>query len=246
MRTIRLILAYDGTEFSGWQKQPGVRTVQWVMEDRLARVLTHQVRIVGSGRTDAGVHALGQAASFSTDRAIPLEGLQRGLNSLLPDDVCVMSAEEVGEGFDAQRSARSKVYRYTIHNAPLPSVFDRNRTWHVRQPLDVAAMADAARHLVGRHDFSAFQASDKKPRSALREMRRAAVYRRSSHLVLVELEADGFVMHMVRNIVGSLADVGLSRTTPDRFREILAGRDRTKAGMTAPARGLCLVEVKYW
>lgn len=246
MRTIRLILAYDGTEFSGWQIQPGVRTVQWVMEDRLAMVLTHQVRIVGSGRTDAGVHALGQAASFSTDRSIPLKGLQRGLNSLLPDDVRVMSAEEVSEGFDARRSARSKVYRYTIHNAPLPCVLDRFRTWHVREPLDVAAMSDAARRLVGRHDFSAFQASDKRPRSALREMWRAAVFRRPGHLVLVELEADGFVMHMVRNIVGSLVDVGLSRTTPDRFREILEGRDRTKAGPTAPARGLCLVEVKYW
>lgn len=246
MRTIRLILAYEGTGFSGWQIQPGARTVQSVLEDRLAKILHHQVRIVGSGRTDAGVHALGQVASFSTNRAIPPEGLLRGLNSLLPEDVRVMSAEEVGEGFDARRSARSKVYRYTIHSAPIPRVLDLHRTWHVREPLDAAAMAGAARLLVGRHDFSSFQASDKKPRSALREMRRAAVFRRPGHLVLVELEANGFVKHMVRNIVGGLVDVGLAKTTPDRFREILAGRDRTKAGPTAPARGLCLVEVKYW
>jgi len=246
MRTIRLILAYDGTRFSGWQVQPNVRTVQSVLEDRLDKILCHRVRLIGSGRTDAGVHALGQAASFSTDRTIPLEGLQRGLNSLLPDDVCVRSAQEVGDKFDARRCARSKIYRYTILNSPLPCVLERHRTWHVREPLDVAAMADSTRLLMGYRDFSAFQASEKRPRSALREMRRAAAFRRPGRLVVVELEADGFVKQMARNIVGTLVDVGRSYISQEQFREILEGLDRTKAGPTAPARGLCLVEVKYW
>ena len=246
MRTLRLVLAYDGTRYSGWQVQPNGLTIQEVLETTLAEMLHREIRLIGAGRTDAGVHALGQVASFTTDHTIPLEGLQRGLNSLLPDDICVRKAEETPADFDARRSARRKIYRYTLMNGPVPDVLLRDRAWHVREPLDVTAMAEAARSLVGRHDFAAFQAADKKKRSSTRVMRRAAVYRRPGRLVEVEVEGDGFLFHMVRNIAGTLVDVGRSKYTVDQFRRILAGRDRTKAGPTAPARGLCLVEVKYW
>jgi tRNA pseudouridine38-40 synthase len=246
---VKLTLEYDGTRYVGWQVQPNGPSVQAEVERALA-VLHHAARkVTGAGRTDAGVHAEGQVASFPEARPLPVAAYVKGMNAVLPEDVAVRAASIEADGFDARRSARGKRYRYSIRNAVTRSPLARLRAWEIFRPLDVEAMRAAAAPLVGRHDFAAFQAADCVAHHAVREVRRldlaCADGADGARGVEVVIEATAFVKHMVRNIVGTLAEVGLGRRDAASIPALLAGRDRTRAGRTAPAHGLVLERVFY-
>jgi len=244
MRNIKLIVQYDGTAYAGFQVQPQARTVQGELEKHCAAICGHPVRIVGSGRTDAGTHAQGQVVNFRTEGTVPTDRIPAALNSLLPPDIVVRAAEEAPEGFDARRAARGKVYRYTILNRQMPSAFLRNLAWHVRRPLNLEAMIEAGACLLGEQEFSSFAAAGGEVGSKVRVLRRLD-WTRSQDLLLCTLEASGFLYKMARALVGTLVEVGLGRLSPGRVAEILAARDRSAAGPTAPAHGLCLLRVIY-
>jgi tRNA pseudouridine38-40 synthase len=317
MPTFKITLAYDGTDFVGWQRQASGRSVQGLLEEALRELDGRDISVTGAGRTDAGVHALGQVASFALERAIEPAVLVRALNARLPDTVRVWSASRVAPTFNARFDARAKRYRYRISNGPLISPFDRQYAWHVSSLLDAGAMAEAARRFEGRHDFAAFQgagsevattertitvsrivvpgisttedaadAEDQPPlklqrsadhlrarlrwfaeasakaealakaeKSCLDESQRPPVelpdlgfdlrVLRGGAFITYDVVADGFLRHMVRTIVGTLVDVGRGRRTPESIDAVLAARDRSAAGPTAPARGLFLVAVEY-
>jgi tRNA pseudouridine38-40 synthase len=244
MRRIRLTLEYDGTDFVGWQRQPNGPTVQAALEDSLAQMTGAPVAVRGAGRTDAGVHALGQVAHFDTETAIPLVGFRRGLNQLLPRTISVLGAAEAAPDFDARRSARGKLYRYSIWNADSRSAQRARFTWHLPRRLDVAAMRAAARPLLGRQDFAAFRAADCERKTTVRTLRRLDVTR-SGDLVEIDVEADAFLKNMVRILAGTLCEAGLGRLGADDVARTLASRDRKLSGPTAPPWGLTLVRVHY-
>jgi tRNA pseudouridine38-40 synthase len=244
MRRIKLVLEYCGTRYHGWQVQPNALSVQECLEHPLTQMTNGPVRVHAAGRTDAGVHALGQVVHFDTTSAMPLPALQRGLNSLLPDDIAVLQVTEVPMDFHARYAARQKTYAYVVHNHPVRSAFAAPYTWYVPQPLDVPAMRTAAQVLVGRHDFSAFRAASCAARSPVRCVSRVAVKRRAARVFFV-LCADGFLQHMVRNIVGTLVDIGRGKIPAEAMAAILQSRQRQLAGPTAPPQGLCLVRVHY-
>ncbi len=243
-RNILLILEFDGTDFFGWQYQPGQRTVQGVLEETLRKMLNEKIKVRGSGRTDAGVHALGMPANFRTRHSIPTEGLVKGLNSLLPRDIRAISARDVPYEFCARRWARGKRYRYQIWNAPQPSALERNRSWWIPEPLDVEAMNRASRALLGRHDFSAFRASGCSANHPIRELREIAIYREGPKVIL-EFEGTAFLRHMVRNLVGSLIEVGKKNRPEEWIARVLESKNRKEAGVTAPPQGLYLLYVNY-
>ena len=245
MRNIRLLIEYDGTNYHGWQVQPNALTIQEVLEKKIEVMTREPVRLIASGRTDAGVHALGQVANFQTPSSIPADGFQRGLNSLLPPDIIVRSAEEVDTQFHAQYGAKRKTYRYVILNYEVPSAISRNYSWHLPLPLDVQAMQEAGGLLLGRQDFTSFQGADADTEDPVREVYRAEWSVEEKNFLHFTIEADGFLKHMVRNIVGTLAEVGRGKLSLQDFKRILGARDRRQAGITAPAQGLFLVEVKY-
>ena len=243
---LKLTVEYDGEAYQGWQLQPGGPTVQSVLEQALATALREPVRVRGAGRTDAGVHARGQVAAVRvTQVPADLARLQKSLNALTPDDVAVRAIEVVGDDFDPRRHARSRAYEYRILNAPAPSPFWRRHAWHVPRALDVDAMAAAAALLVGEHDFAAFRAADAEVvRSTVR---RAFVSRidREDEMLVYRIEATAFLKHMVRNIVGTLVEVGSGVRPANDLAAVLESRDRGRAGPTAPPHGLCLVAVRY-
>ncbi|HEY7037445.1 MAG TPA: tRNA pseudouridine(38-40) synthase TruA [Methylomirabilota bacterium] len=243
-RVVRLTLAYEGTELHGWQIQPERDTVQGLVMAAAARVLGEPVRVVGASRTDAGVHALRQVASLSTSSAMAPFALQRALNALLPPAVRVVEAREAPAGFDARRWARGKRYAYLIDRGTPADPFRRRHAWHVPFPLDAGAMAAAARAVRGKHDFSAFCAAAGRDRTPVCTVRSVRVVSRR-RLLAVCIAGDSFLHHMVRNIVGSLVEIGRGARGPDWMAELLRGRDRTRAGPTAPAHGLVLVRVLY-
>jgi tRNA pseudouridine38-40 synthase len=244
MRRLKLVLAYCGTRYHGWQVQSNVLSVQECLESCLAKLTNGPVRLHAAGRTDAGVHALGQVAHFDTPSTIAAAALQRGVNSLLPDDIAVRHVAEVPMDFHARYSARQKTYAYVVHNHPLRAVFSAPYVWYVPQPLEVAAMHTAAQILLGRHDFSAFRASSCATRSPVRCLSRLAVKRRAARIIFV-MRADGFLQHMVRNIVGTLVEIGRGKMSPEAIGAILHSRQRSQAGPTAPPQGLFLVRVHY-
>jgi tRNA pseudouridine38-40 synthase len=243
-RSIRLTLAYDGSRFHGWQVQPATPTIQGALIDACARVLGSPVRVTGASRTDAGVHALGQVASVWTASSLPAATLGRALNALLPDDVRVVDVRDAPPGFDARRWATGKRYLYLVDTGPFADPFFRCFAWHVPARLDVPSMAKALSHLRGRHDFSAFCASPGRDRTPVCTVRSLRLALRRQRLALI-LSGDSFLHHMVRNIAGSLVEVGRGARPPEWIAEVLAGRDRTGAGPTAPARGLVLLRVLY-
>ncbi|HEY0839366.1 MAG TPA: tRNA pseudouridine(38-40) synthase TruA [Vulgatibacter sp.] len=246
MRTIKLTLEYDGTDFVGWQVQPNGRSVQEALEAALSTLLGEPARVVGSGRTDAGVHAGAQVASLRTGRDLPLRAFVQGMNGLLPRDVAVVRAEEAPPGFDARRSASGKRYVYRISNRPVRSPLRRRTHWEVFQPLDRAAMREAAGHLLGEHDFSAFRAADCPAPTTVRTLRRLDVLDgEGEDEILVVAEATAFLKQMVRNLAGTLVEVGLGKREAGSMPALLEGRDRTRAGRTAPPQGLVLDEVFY-
>jgi len=245
MRNIKLVIEYDGTNYHGWQVQTNALTIQEVIENKIGIMTQEQVRLIASGRTDAGVHALGQVASFKTSSSLPADVLRHGLNRLLPEDIAIQSAVEVDEHFHPQFEAKRKTYRYVILNRERRSALHRNYSWHLPQPLDLAAMRDASSLLMGKQDFSSFQAADPDPPDPVREVFKSEWSVEEKDFLFFTIEADGFLKHMVRNIVGTLAEIGQGRISREEFSAILGARDRRRAGMTAPPRGLFLLEVKY-
>jgi tRNA pseudouridine38-40 synthase len=239
----RLIVEYDGGGFHGWQVQPDERTVQAVLGSAIEHLVGHPVRAVAAGRTDAGVHAEGQVVSFVTSKRFAPDVVRRALNANLPEDVAVRAADVVPDSFDARHSASSRVYTYRIWNRSVPSPFWRRHAWQVFQPLDLDAMSRAAAQLIGEHDFSSFRAADCDAAHAVRRVLHSRMTR-DRELLCYEIEATAFLRHMVRNIVGTLAEVGRGRRSDDLL-SLLVLRDRTRAGATAPAHGLCLREVRY-
>ncbi len=246
-RTARLILAYDGTEFAGWQLQPRQRTVQGVLEDALEELLGRAVRVTAAGRTDSGVHAQGQVVSVPLleGERLPLSAFTKGLNGILPDDVAVQDAVFAEHGFDARRAARGKLYRYRIRNGPSRSPLHRRTHWEIFRPLDLGSMAEAARALIGEHDFAAFRAADCPAKTTVRRLDRAELSGKPGGEIAFEVRGTAFLKHMVRNLVGTLVDVGRGKRAAADMARLFAGRDRREAGPTAPAHGLTLVEVYY-
>jgi len=245
---LKLTLEYDGAPFVGWQVQPNGASVQGAVEDALEKLCGARARVTGAGRTDAGVHARGQVASLDPPRELPLSAWTAGLNAHLPPEVACVRAEEAPPGFDARRWARGKRYVYTVMRSPVRSPLWRGRAWEVRRPLDVAAMTAALPHVRGRHDFSALRAADCPARTTVRDVRELSIRSdelRQGELVEVRIEATAFLKHMVRNLIGTLVEVGHGKRSPESLEELLDSRDRTRAGPTAPPHGLLLDEVFY-
>jgi tRNA pseudouridine38-40 synthase len=245
VRNFAITLRYDGTDFCGWQRQPGLRTVQETVERAILAITQEPVlRLNASGRTDAGVHALAQVANFFSNTRLDCPTLLRAINAQLPPDVAAVKLVEMPQSFDANKDARSKRYRYVVQTGDPPDPLLRRYAWYVRGHLDVAAMQVAARVLLGRHDFSAFATTGSERLSTRRTVLAVDVYTLGSCL-LIEVEADGFLYNMVRTIVGSLVEVGRGKWPIDRMREVLLRGDRRYAGPTAPPQGLFLVQVRY-
>jgi len=242
MKNYKIVLAYDGTDFNGWQRQPGGRTVQGVVEEAVRKITQKKTVVHGAGRTDAGVHALGQVAGFRGAFKPANDVLLRALNAVLPADVRIFSLEEAPDGFHPRKSARSKLYRYRIVHAPQVSPLDRRYVLHWPYPLDLRAMRKAARMFVRTDDFTAF--SSNRDRSPVRTVRRSEL-RKTGPEIVYTIEAEGFLRYMVRTIVGTLIEVGRGRIPPAQVEEIFRRRDRTLAGPTAAAKGLTLVRVDY-
>ncbi len=241
-----MILAYDGVRYHGWQRQKGDTTIQGTIEDNLETMLGDPVTLIASGRTDAGVHAHNQVCNFRTFTTIEPEAIKRGLNSLLPNDILIKQAEYVPPDFHARYSARSKTYEYRILNRETPDLFRRHYLWHIRIPLDTARMAQCLNCIVGSYDFSAFRSSGSANMDPVRSVSRADIHGPDKEgLIRITMAADGFLRHMVRNIVGTLVEAGMEKLGLEQFRDILESRDRQQAGIKAPANGLFLIDVKY-
>lgn len=244
MRNIKLTLRYDGTHYSGWQSQKNGKSIQDTIELNLKKITGRRPKLKGSGRTDSGVHAEAQIANFKTDTKIPLSNLMLALNSSLPDDIAVTDISRAPASFDAQRWAKSKVYRYTIFNDTFLDPLIRRYAAKYSFELNISRMRKAASILIGRHDFASFQASDKKERSAVRTIRSIMISRKG-RTIDISIEANGFVYNMARSIVGTLVEVGRGRFEPGYVNTIMKKKDRSLAGPTMPAKGLCLVKVRY-
>jgi len=244
MTLYRMTLAYDGTDYLGWQVQPQGVTIQSRLQEALANIAGETVSVVGAGRTDAGVHAQGQVAHCDLPTPVPPSGLLKGLNSMLPQDIRVLKVENAPADFHARYSARSKTYRYYLDRAPVASPFRCRFTLHHPYPLDVDAMGRAAERFQGRHDFESFRASSCEAKTSERECTVSRFVEEGSEWVY-EVAANGFLHHMVRNIMGTLLEVGRGKLAPDDIARLLEARDRTQAGPTAAARGLHLIRVDY-
>jgi len=245
-RNIKMVLSYDGTQYHGWQWQKNALTIQAILEDKIQVLTREQVRVIASGRTDTGVHALHQVCHFFTHSDMDPESIRKGLNSLLPEDILVRHAEQAPLDFHARYSVKTKTYEYRILNREHPDLFLRHYAWHVNRKLDMTRMEAGVSLLRGRHDFSSFKSARSDNLNPVREMIRAELHETlDSGLILFTFEADGFLRHMVRNIVGTAVEVGSGRISPDEFLKILEARDRKKAGLKAPPQGLFLTMVRY-
>jgi len=244
MATIKLLLEYDGTTYAGWQRQLNQPTIQEAVESAIEGVTQAKVSVIGAGRTDAGVHALGQVASFRSDRSMTPREWTRALNAHLPETIVVRSTELMPDEFHARRAAKGKLYEYRILNRPERAAVQRHYCWHVHQVLDDAAMNRAALALIGPHDFSSFETQPTENEDPMCHLRRLAVYRQGDSL-RIEAYADRFLKQMVRSIVGTLVEVGFEKRPPESLSTVLSARDRSAAGKTAPPHGLFLVRVDY-
>jgi len=245
MRNICLLLEYDGTAYHGWQRQKNALSIQEVVETALGRLTGEEVRVTASGRTDAGVHALGQVANFPTQSSIPLKAFVQGLNAQIPKDIAVLEAREAPPEFHARFAARSKTYEYRLLCRPVRSPVELRYCWHLTRPLDLEAMAQAGAALHGEHDFSAFKASGSDTHHAVRQVLSAAWQAGEGGRARFVITANGFLRGMVRSLVGTMVEIGQSKRPPEDLAGLLASGDRRNAGATAPASGLFLVEVHY-
>ena len=245
MRRIKLLIEYEGTRYSGWQLQVKQVSIQGVLESKLHKITGEKIRVIGSGRTDAGVHAEGQMAHFQTNSTMKLDEFLKAMNSLLPSDIVVKKVAEAKPDFHAQISATRKTYRYTILNREYPSALHNRTAHYIAIPiLNVTAMRKAARYLVGQHDFKSFQSSGCTAKSTLREIHRLSIAKESD-FIRITVDGSGFLKYMVRIIVGTLIEIGWGKWPPERMLTVLKSKDRLMAGPTAPSRGLCLVKVVY-
>ena len=244
-QTFKLVIEYDGSDFHGWQRQKDDRTVQETIEKALAVLTREKVALIGSGRTDAGVHAVGQVASFKTRSHLNADVFFKGLNSLLPGDVVVHACDPMPDTFHARFDVTAKHYRYHILNRPLAPAIGRQFVWHIRKPLDIAAMRQSAGILLGTHDFKAFEGSGSPRDHTVRTVTGSSIAETGDGNLTYDIEANGFLRFMVRNIVGTLVAVGLGKTTPTCVGEILQSKNRARAGATAPPQGLFLMDVTY-
>jgi tRNA pseudouridine38-40 synthase len=256
MRNIKLVIEYDGTNYHGWQLQPGLKTIQGILESRLSTITKGDVTLYGAGRTDAGVHALGQVANFRTDSRMTHEEFRMALNSVLPGDIVIKHVQEVQEDFHARYSAVSRTYRYTILNEKTPSVFLRNYVYQVPYSIDVDSMADACKALLGTHDFSSFASTGDPVQDFTRTVTCAGIQQQVSsiqhpalsiqhRLIHFQIEANAFLRCMVRAIAGTLLEIGKGKISPEKMRDIMEARDRKAAGPNLPGKGLYLVKVDY-
>jgi tRNA pseudouridine38-40 synthase len=239
------MIQFDGTDFSGWQQQANARTVQEDLKIALRTLTGQDLKLSSSSRTDAGVHALAMPVQFHIDSNLPLKAFVLGLNSFLPHDLRILSAEEMPEDFHARFSALSKIYRYRILNERIARPLERRTSWHIPVPLDLSAMNKAAAFMVGEHDFSAFRAAQCDAVNPVRHVQRIDVMKESPEIVVLEVQATGFLRNMVRILAGTLVDVGQGRHPPEWVLELLDHGDRTRGARTAPPQGLFLVEVHY-
>lgn len=254
MRNLKLEIEYDGTNYCGWQVQSchAPKSIQETIEKTLRKILQEKIRLIASGRTDAGVHALAQVVNFQTNSNIALDKLQRALNGNLPDDLAINKIEEVGLDFHSCFHAKTKVYRYTILNRGYSSPLLRNTAYFYPYPLALKLMQKEARCLLGKHDFKSFCASGSGTKTTIRtiknisiHIKRCALYAVHCTLITIDIEADGFLYNMVRNIVGTLIEIGRGRFPEGSLKKILLAKNRKFAGPTVPAKGLCLIKVKY-
>lgn len=244
MRTIRLTIEYDGTAYVGWQRQAQGRSIQQLLEEALGQVVREKVVLHSSGRTDAGVHARAMIAHFCTESPFPLVAFREGVNRFLPNDIAVREAVEETRDFHARFSAGGKWYRYRIFTAPVRSPAFTRTAWHIRQDLDFAAMAAAARFFVGRHDFAAFRTTSCDARTTVREIYSLDL-QGDGELITIDVHGSGFLRHMVRIIVGTLVEIGLHKRPDEDIPRLLAREPGLRAGVNAPPQGLCLMEVYY-
>lgn len=244
MRNIKLIIEYDGKSFNGWQKQPNKLNIQGEIEKAIGEITGEEIDLIASGRTDAGVHSLGQTANFKTNSNIPIEKFPIAINSKLKKSIVIKSAEEVDERFHSRYSVKSKKYRYTINNSQYGSAIYRDMEYHFPFDLDVQKMQEAAQFFEGEHDFKAFKASGTSSKSSVRTIFKAEVIKNEDR-IYIELTGNGFLYNMVRIISGTLVDVGTGKIKSEEIKDIIESKERIRAGKTLPARGLCLVEVNY-
>jgi len=255
MKKIKLILEYDGTAYHGWQIQKEGLTIQGIIEEKIFKITDSHTRVIGASRTDAGVHALGQTAVFMTESKLNVETIKKALNALLPEDIRVLDAFEVDDSFHPRNDAKRKSYFYVISNQRKSSVFVNRYSWTVKQPLEFRSMINAAQTLIGRHDFSSFMGTDSDIKDAVREIFSLNIERLEEinfmtacikgDFIKIQIEADGFLRHMARNIVGTLVEIARGRISPHRIQDILRSCDRRLAGQNAPSNGLFLEKIIY-
>lgn len=244
-KNFKITVEYDGTRYHGWQIQKKDRTIQGEIENALKTMTRKKVTLIGSGRTDAGVHALAQVANFRCDTKLSAPIFQKGLNSLLEEDILIKECEEVDETFHARFDAKSKTYHYRILNRSLPIAIGRQYAWFIRKKLDIDAMRAAISHIIGTHDFKAFEGTGSPRAHTNRNVNKATLEQKKKDYLVFEITANGFLRYMVRNIMGTLVDVGLCKITADDFKAILRSKDRSIASPTAPPHGLFLMHVDY-
>jgi tRNA pseudouridine38-40 synthase len=245
MKNFKITIEYDGTGYHGWQRQKTDRTIQEEIEKAVLTITGQQLSLTGSGRTDAGVHAYAQVANFKCETSLGPQDLFRGLNSLTADDIVIRSCEEVETSFHARYDVKSKSYVYKILNRPDPAAIGRQYAWHIRKKLNLEALRAASTYLIGSHDFKAFEGAGSPRAHTTRSVFKASLAEEPNGYLAFEIEADGFLRFMVRNIVGTLVKVGLGKISPADFKGILESKDRDQAGATAPAHGLFLKNVNY-
>ena len=245
MRNIKLTIEYDGKEFNGWQKQPSKLNIQGTIEQAIKLITGEEVDLTASGRTDAGVHALGQVANFKTNSNIPIEKIPIALNSNLKKSIRIISAEEVDERFHSRLTCKKKTYRYIINNSEFSSAIYRNLETHIPQKLNIEKMQKAAKYFEGEHDFKAFKASGTSSKSSIRKIYKAEVFKMPNNRIYIELTGNGFLYNMVRIIAGNLVDVGTEKIEPEDIKKIIDSKDRNLAGKTLQPNGLYLVKVNY-
>jgi len=244
MRNLLLEIEYDGSGYAGWQIQKNAISIQEILEKKLSLILGEKIRLTAAGRTDAGVHARKQAANFKTLTTLSADRILKSSNTLLPGDICVKSAKEVALDFNARLSARSKIYRYFIYNSKIKSAFWYKYSWRLPYKLNVSLMRRELKEIVGRHNFKSFAASDKRIRRMERKISKASLIKKNSFLV-IDIEGESFLYNMVRNIIGTLIEIGRGKLPPGSMKRILKARNRKEAGPCAPAHGLHLVKVKF-
>ena len=245
MKNFKILIEYDGTAYHGWQRQKSDRTIQQEIEGALSTMTAGQVKLIGSGRTDAGVHACGQVANFLSQTDLAPEVFQKGLNSLLPEDIVIKNCCLVEASFHARYDAKSKIYHYRILNCSVPKAIGRQYAWFIRRKLDTDAMRTAISYLLGTHDFKSFEGTGSPRSHTTRNVMAANLTENNNGSITFKIEADGFLRYMVRNIVGTLVDVGLGKIAPADVKAIIESKNRSNASPTAPPHGLFLMEVKY-